>query len=243
MPSLARNPIHGGHFAGEQPPLFCIPVPIVDESNHKIPRKNASQQRCGIGVAKPSREQVLRDSTVHSPVKSTMTKRTHSNHGPPILQRLKEQVQYGAALASLLTAAGCSSEPDRPDTPVPNDAVGCWGGDYDNGAPDGYDGQCCVEALCYQPPDDEGCDTAEVAATHVEGRPIGSGTCSCRLSEGADAFWAGPYAPNPEIPTPPGECCYLAGIVGCTGRPFMVAGQAQVAALVPRHDCGTCQRK
>jgi hypothetical protein len=114
--------------------------------------------------------------------------------------------------------------------PYALDDLGCLGPTLDGG----YDGQCCVSALCYTP--------AEGACLAASERPpiplpLGSGTCSCPVGEGSNLTVRGPYAPNPGgSPSQDGTCCYLVGSIGCEGRPFVVAGAAIVAPLARRGD-------
>lgn len=97
----------------------------------------------------------------------------------------------------------------------------CFGPDYDTG----YSGQCCLDVYCGPRPA-AGCPEAPDSYELTEfGYPsTGSGECACGDIEG-------PFAGET-----PDECCYVAGIVGCTGRPLRHADALVLAPVVRRTD-------
>jgi hypothetical protein len=107
----------------------------------------------------------------------------------------------------------------------------CSGPSYgDGGQPSGYEGQCCVEPLCFTPESGE-CPAADkVGWQELPGFPPGSGSCGCSPVEG-------PFAPRAEHDaSSTGRCCYLVGSIGCEGRPLLVAGVPRVAGGTRRAD-------
>lgn len=93
-----------------------------------------------------------------------------------------------------------------------------------------FTGPCCVSVHCIQPP--EGgvvCPAASAVTEHDLGyASLGSGQCGC-------APIAGPYTSSArQYSTTDGPCCYTIGVMGCTGRPLLVAGRPRLAPLVRR---------
>lgn len=93
----------------------------------------------------------------------------------------------------------------------------------DQSSPSGFGlhGSCCVDLYCI-PLVAGSCPAAENVY-----RGQGTGTCNCGTS-------TGPYDPGDATPAADSKgtaCCYLAGIIGCDGRPLLIAGEARVAAL------------
>jgi hypothetical protein len=86
----------------------------------------------------------------------------------------------------------------------------------------GYHGACCVDIECRAPSEDGLCPAPSLVQ-----RGTGSGTCGCGTTEGPFAAGDDQAAQVAEGRT----CCYLAGIIGCDGRPLLVDGIARVAAL------------
>ncbi len=85
----------------------------------------------------------------------------------------------------------------------------------------GFHGSCCVDLYCI-PFVDGSCPAAKDVR-----RGMGSGTCGCDTT-------TGPYDPGEMEPVADSkgkDCCYLAGIIGCDGRPLLIAGVARVAGL------------
>lgn len=109
---------------------------------------------------------------------------------------------------------------------LPTGSLFCMGDAGDTGP---YYGSCCTNVHCYQPTDGT---CAATVAPH-DGVPLepslppGSGTCLC------GAAIAGPFAQTDGGTT---ECCYVAGSIGCTGRPLRDRNEAIIAAVVVRSD-------
>jgi hypothetical protein len=111
--------------------------------------------------------------------------------------------------------------------PVPQGTGGSESG-YPQCGPDqsspggfGFHGSCCVDLYCI-PFVDGACP----AASTVQ-RGTGSGTCGCETT-------TGPFDPGGATPVADSkgkDCCYLAGRIGCDGRPLLIAGVARVAGL------------
>jgi hypothetical protein len=98
----------------------------------------------------------------------------------------------------------------------PLDALVCTGPDHsadddEDGGLGGYFGRCCAEAVCYTPELNASCDSAEVA--RQDRFYFGSGECNCGPIEG-------PFARPEDAGASPGECCYVAPLITCTGRPL-----------------------
>jgi hypothetical protein len=139
--------------------------------------------------------------------------------------------------AGLALASGCSDDDAEANALPPYDlaALGCAGEDHDDEF--GFHGQCCVDAYCYQPADDEACVSPDDSILKLSGPdfPTGSGNCGCAVTQ-PEAIM-GPFGENPENPTSPaGSCCYLVGSIGCDGRALLVAGEARQAPVVRRRD-------
>ncbi len=109
---------------------------------------------------------------------------------------------------------------------VPAGSFFCTG---DAGTTGPFYGSCCTRLHCYPPV--TGTCSATVAPN--DGLPVspalppGSGTCLC------GAAVAGPFA------QPDGgnsECCYVAGSIGCTGRPLRDGNEAILAAIIASPD-------
>ncbi|TKC97207.1 hypothetical protein [Polyangium fumosum] len=86
---------------------------------------------------------------------------------------------------------------------------------YDDGF--GFHGQCCDITLCTTPVNGVCPDVDKV---ELAGRPPGSGECECQPLRG-------PYANEDAGSTE--SCCYLAGSIGCDGRPLLVQGTPRLA--------------
>lgn len=167
-----------------------------------------------------------------------------------MLERLERAMQRGLMMSMALAACSAKevSEPmdsveqvagaggEGATTPglqsYPDDAYPtCSGPTYgQGGAPSGYDGQCCVEPMCFTP-EHGACPPADqVGSAELPEFPPGSGTCGCSPVEG-------PFAPRKDHEAAtPGSCCYLVGSIGCTGRPLLVNGSLRVAASARRSD-------
>ena len=85
----------------------------------------------------------------------------------------------------------------------------------------GGDGVCCLDIYCV-PAVASSCPAADEVS-----RGVGTGSCSCDPT-------TGPYDPGALEPSGDSkgkDCCYLAGVTGCDGRPLLAGGVARVAAL------------
>ena len=131
-------------------------------------------------------------------------------------------------LAGLLFKVACD-DGSAAGTASPYPAVPKGTGESASGYPQcgpestspGLSGSCCVDLYCIASVGGS-CPAAETVQ-----RGYGSGSCGCELT-------TGPYAPGDVAPASDSkgkDCCYLAGIIGCTGRPLVIAAVARVAGL------------
>lgn len=144
------------------------------------------------------------------------------------LTRLLRASRWGATLVLAAgygtTASGCGGgDGDAAvDTLEPLPALPLCEGPTYTDPMGGYSGQCCYEVHCAAPTDDNLCvGPSEADLTNL---PPGSGTCECGSR-------SGPFA-NAD-PAAVEACCYLVGVIGCEGRPLMIAGEARLADVVP----------
>lgn len=90
-------------------------------------------------------------------------------------------------------------------------------------------GPCCVSVHCIELPDAGGaCPPASALTEQDLGyQGLGSGSCRCTPI-------AGPYsrASARQYSDTEGPCCYTIGVMGCTGRPLLVAGKPRLAPLL-----------
>jgi hypothetical protein len=123
------------------------------------------------------------------------------------------------------TAGSSGTSSNLPPIPPPKEGTA-----YPVCGPDqtgtGYVGSCCVHVTCR----DIDASTGACPDPTMVSLGVGSGTCSCEAT-------LGPFAPSSVYPTDiPGEedkpCCYLAGIIGCEGRPLIVDNRFLISALV-----------
>jgi hypothetical protein len=94
-----------------------------------------------------------------------------------------------------------------------------------------FTGPCCVSVHCVEPPGGGALCPAASAVTEQDlgYAGLGSGQCRCVPIDGPFAVSsAGQYSATE------GPCCYTIGVMGCTGRPLMVAGRPRLAPLVRR---------
>lgn len=139
---------------------------------------------------------------------------------------LRRAILLGLGLG--LASAGCSKddEPDSDDTSSDADTDSVTqnldavpDGAYPECGPDdtgGFVGPCCVDVHCIDADTDGTCRPSDaVTAEELTGLSLGTGNCQCTPVEG-------PYAPRAEDS---GDCCYLVGIQGCSGRPVVVQGR------------------
>ena len=90
-----------------------------------------------------------------------------------------------------------------------------------------FTGPCCQDVHCYTPEGGAACPSSEAVALEDLGVSApGSGVCACGTtgpfsSEGAERYTSSV-----------GECCYVVGTMGCTGRPLVIGGEVRVAALL-----------
>jgi hypothetical protein len=118
------------------------------------------------------------------------------------------------------------SNPVLPELPGPDGGYpSCTG----TGTP-GLSGPCCVSVHCIESPDaGAGCPAGAAVDYHSLGYSgLGSGSCQCGGSI------EGPYSTESAqgYSDTHGPCCYTIGVMGCTGRPFVISGKARLAALV-----------
>jgi hypothetical protein len=94
----------------------------------------------------------------------------------------------------------------------------------------GLTGPCCLNVHCIEPPDARTtCPPASgVTPQNLGYGFLGSGRCQCGGSI------EGPYSASSaqQYSATQGPCCYVIGVQGCTGRPFVVAGKPRLAPLV-----------
>lgn len=97
----------------------------------------------------------------------------------------------------------------------------CFGPSYEGG----YWGQCCLDVYCGPRPD-AGCpDAPNAQELTAFGYPFtGSGDCACGEVDG-------PFRGQSDD-----ACCYVAGVIGCTGRPLRAEGALVLAPVVRRAD-------
>ena len=108
---------------------------------------------------------------------------------------------------------------------APQDSFYCG---PDQGTTGPYYGSCCTRLHCYQPSNGSCADPVQPygALGLTPPLPPGSGTCMCTAL-------MGPFA-QPDGGTT--ECCYVAGSIGCLGRPLRDGEATLVAAVVARSD-------
>ena len=136
-----------------------------------------------------------------------------------------------ATVGALDLSAACKSDDETPKpwsslSEVPAAASGSYpdcGTDQSTPGGFGYHGSCCMDVVC-QAPDTKTGQCADPSTVH---RGVGSGTCGCGTTLGpfqADAAHQG-------LTTDGQGCCYVAGIIGCDGRPLFVDGMQRKASL------------